>query len=418
MNETRSAFLLSCFLVIGPGLLVAGELPSAKPDEVGLSSAALDKASAAVRQFVKDGKVAGAVVLVARHGKVAFVEAQGVRDVTTGKPMEKDSLFRIYSMTKPITTVAALILYDKGRFQLDDPVAKYLPELKGLKVHAGGKGDDLKLVAPQREVTIRDLMRHTAGLPYGAFGDTPVDALYRQHKILGPGDTLAKTVEKLGKLPLLHQPGTHFDYGVSLDVLARLVEVVSKQSFDAFLREQLFAPLDMKDTAYAVPEKQQDRLAAIHGRNPQGKLSLTAAPPLSQGPFGGHGLISTARDYARFCQMLLNRGQLDGKRILQEKTVAQLLKNQLAAEAIPIGIGAMRFPANVGFGLGGAVKMAADPGSRVGEYSWGGAASTSFWISPQDDLFAVVLQQYMPFDPSLELTLRPLIYAAVAKPKK
>jgi CubicO group peptidase (beta-lactamase class C family) len=399
-------------------MLVAGEMPTAKPKEVGLSSAGLEKASAAVRQFVKDGKVAGAVVLVARHGKIAFFEAQGVRDVATGKPMEKDTLFRIYSMTKPITTVAAMILYEKGRFQLDDPVSKYLPALKGVKVHAGGKGV-MKLDAARREMTIRDLMGHTSGLTYG-FSDSPVDGLYRKNKILGPGDTLEKTVEKLGKLPLVNQPGTRFHYGVSTDVLGRLVEVLSKKRLDTIVREQIFEPLDMKDTAYYVPEKKLTRFAALHGRNPKGKLIVTDAPAMPS-PFGGHGLVSTARDYARFCQMLLGKGQLDGKRILKEKTVALMTKNHLPAEAIPISIGTIRFPEGFGFGLGFSVRVATDkkePGSRVGEYGWGGLAGTTFWISPKDDLFVIVMQQSMPHDGALEAKLKPLIYAAVQEPKK
>jgi CubicO group peptidase (beta-lactamase class C family) len=417
VNKKSHALLVSCFLVICPGMLVAGELPTAKPEEIGLSSAGLEKASAAVRQLVKDGKVAGTVVLAVRHGKIAFFEAQGVRDVATGKPMEKDTIFRIYSMTKPITTVAAMILYDQGRFQLDDPVSKYLPEFKGVKVYAGGKGD-MKLVAAKREMTIRDLMRHTSGLTLG-FADTPVDELYRKNKILGPGDTLEKTVEKLGKLPLVNQPGTRFDYSVSTDVLGRLVEVLSKKSLDTVVRKQIFEPLDMKDTAYYVPEKKQNRFAAMHGRNPKGKLIVTDAPALPSN-FGGHGLVSTARDYARFCQMLLGKGQLDGKRILQEKTVALMTKNHLPAEAMPISIGGFRFPEGVGFGLGFSV-LAADnkePGSRVGEYNWGGAAGTTFWTSPKDDLFVIVMQQSMPVDPLLVVTLKPLIYAAVQEPKE
>jgi CubicO group peptidase (beta-lactamase class C family) len=418
VNSKSYALIVSCIVLVWVGTLAAAEMPTAKPEDVGLSSAKLGKVSAAVRQLVNDGKVPGAIVLVARHGKIALFEAQGARDVASGKPMEKDTILRVYSMTKPITTVAAMILYDKGRFQLDDPVSKYLPELKEVKVYAGGKGDDLKLVAPKREMTIRDLMRHTSGLTYG-MSATPVDQLYRKHKVLAPGDTLEKTVTKLGKLPLLYQPGTRFEYGVSTDVLGRLVEVVSKKNLADFMQEHIFAPLDMKDTGYYVPEKKQKRFGALHGRNPKGKLIVTGPPALPL-PFGGHGLVSTARDYARFCQMMLNKGELDGKRILKEKTVALMTKNQVPDEAMPITLVTTRLE-GVGFGLGFAVRVAADkksPGFRVGQYGWGGAANTTFWISPKDDLLVVALQQFMPGDGTLELRLRRLIQAAIEEPKK
>jgi CubicO group peptidase (beta-lactamase class C family) len=409
--------------LLGAAALPAGELPTAKPEEAGMSSARLAKVSAAVGKLIKDGKSAGAVVLVARHGKVVFFEAQGVRDVATGKPMEKDTLFRFYSMTKPVTTVAAMILHEEGRFGLDDPVSKYLPALKGLKVYAGGKGDELKLAAPRREMTVRDLMRHTSGLTYGSISNTPVDQLYRKHNVLGQGATLEKMVEALGKIPLVNQPGTRFHYGVSTDVLGRLVEVVSKKRLDDYFRERIFEPLDMKDTAFFVPKEKQGRFAATHGRSPRGQLIVSESPAKSPmlkraaPPFGGHGLVSTARDYARFCQMLLNKGQLDGKRILREKTVQLMTQNQLPDEAMPISIGPMRRE-GVGFGLGFSVRVApnrAEPGGRAGEYGWGGAASTHFWISPKDDLFVIALQQIMPFEMTLEATLKPLVSDAIDK---
>jgi CubicO group peptidase (beta-lactamase class C family) len=263
-------------------------------------------------------------------------------------------------------------------------------------------------------------MRHTSGLTYGGgISTTAVDQLYGKHKILAPGDTLEKTVAKLGKLPLLYQPGTRFHYGVSTDVLGRLVEVVSKKNLADFMQEHIFEPLDMKDTGYYVPEKKQKRFGALHGRNPKGKLIVTDPPAIPK-RFGGHGLVSTARDYARFCQMMLNKGQLDGKRILKEKTVALMTKNHIPKEAIPIGIGASRFE-GLGFGLGFSVRVAAakkNPGPRVGEYGWGGAANTTFWISPKDDLVVVALQQFMPGDGALELRLRALIQAAIQDPKK
>jgi CubicO group peptidase (beta-lactamase class C family) len=257
--------------------------------------------------------------------------------------------------------------------------------------------------------------------------DTPLDALYREHQVLAPGTNLEKMADRLARVPLLHQPGSRFTYGLSVDVLARVVEVVSKKKLDEFFREQIFEPLDMKDTAFYVPKGKQGRLAASHGRNKEGKLIVTEAPAKSPflneaaPPFGGHGLVSTARDYARFCQMLLNGGQLDGKRILREETVRLMTQNQLPPEAMPVSVGPQRRE-GVGFGLGFSVRVAAntaEAGSRVGEYGWGGAASTHFWISPRDDLFVVALQQFQPFTMLLEENLKPLVYDAIIdEPKK
>jgi CubicO group peptidase (beta-lactamase class C family) len=418
--------LFSAVALIAAGQLTAGELPTARPEDTGLSSAGLKEAHAAVAQLIKENQVAGAITLVARHGKVVFFEAQGVRDITTGKPMQRDTICAFYSMSKPITTVAAMSLYEKGHFKLDDPVERYLPEFKEVKVYAGGKGDDLKLVEPRRPMTIRDLMRHTSGLTYGFISSTPVDQLYAKNRLLSdPKLTLNEMVARLGKLPLLYQPGTHFQYSVSTDVLGRLVEVVSKQPLDEFFRRHLFEPLDMKDTGFFVPKDKQDRLGSIHGKNGKGKLITAASPPRNQWftkpalLSGGGGLLSTARDYARFCQMLLNGGQLDGRRILQAKTVALMTTNQLPAEAMPLTVVVRR--EGVGFGLGFSVRVAADkndPASRVGEYGWGGAASTHFWISPKDDMFVLALQQFMPFNPMLEMKLKPIIYGALREASK
>jgi CubicO group peptidase (beta-lactamase class C family) len=423
VNIKGYGLIVLCVCLVCAGRLAAKELPTAKPEDVGMSSAKLQKATAAVRKLIKDGKVAGAITLVARHGKIVFFEAEGVRDVATGKPMEKDTVCRFYSMTKPVTTVAAMILWEKGRFQVDDPVSKYLPEFKGVKLYVSGKGDDMKLAAPRREMTVRDLMRHTSGLTYG-FANTPVDQLYQKKRLLDGDASLEKVVENLAKLPLAYQPGTRFNYSVSTDVLGRLVEVLSRKSLDEFFQEHIFKPLDMKDTGFSVPEKSKGRFAATHGRI-KGKLGVTDDPAKSKflkKPAmlsGGGGLVSTARDYARFCQMVLNGGQLDGKRILKEKTVREMTKNQLPAEAMPLTLFARR--EGVGFGLGFSVRVAADksdPASRVGEYGWGGAASTHFWISPKDDLFVIAIQQFMPFDPILEVKLKPIIYGAIEDSKK
>jgi CubicO group peptidase (beta-lactamase class C family) len=414
--------LAVCAVLLLPTILLAGELPTAKAEDVGLSSEKLEQARAVVHKVIKDGEVAGAIILVARHGKIVFFEAQGIRDVATGKPMEKDTICRFYSMSKPVTSVAALILWEEGRFKLDDPVSKYLPEFKGVKVFTGGTADSPKLADPRREMTVRDLMRHTAGLTYGFFSELPVDTLYLKNKILEPDASLQTMIERLGKLPLAYQPGTHFHYSVATDVLGRLVEVVSKKSLDEFLQERLFKPLDMKDTGFFVPEDRRDRLAASHGKNAVGKLIVSDDPAKSgflKKPtllMGGGGLVSTARDYARFCQMLLNSGQLDGQRVLKAETVRLMTSNQLPPEAMPLSImGVQR--EGVGYGLGFSVRVAASQTEPVGEFGWGGAASTHFWISPKDDLFVIALQQLQPLNPVL-LRLKPIIYEALEDPKK
>ena len=411
--------LFSCLCFVTLALAVrADELPQAPPEEVGISSAKLEHAKAAIKDMVDKKQTAGVVALVARRGKVVALDATGMMDIEAGKPMQTDTIFRIYSMSKPITTVAAAILWEEGRFQLDDPVSKYLPEFKHLHVFAANRRNPLPL---KREVTIRDLMRHTSGLTYGLFSETGVDKIYREKKVLDRGSSLAEMVAKLGNIPLLYQPGTHFHYSVSTDVLGRLVEVVSGKTLDDFFQERIFTPLDMKDTAFFVPEDKVARFAANYGPDPKGGLKVieaTATSPFRSKPkllSGGGGLCSTARDYARFCQMLLNGGVLDGTRLLHKETVQQMTSNQLPAEAMPISLGPLKRQ-GVGFGLGFSVCVAktADPGSAVvGEYGWGGAASTHFWISPHDEMFVVLLQQYMPFTLRLETTLKPIIYDAI-----
>jgi CubicO group peptidase (beta-lactamase class C family) len=413
MQVIKRGLLLGLLL----GLIQAArgdELPRALPEQVGLSSSKLEKVKTAVQTLVDKKECAGAVIAVARKGKVAFLDAEGMMDIEAGKPMRPDTIFRIYSMSKPITTAAAMILYDEGRFQLDDPVGKYLPELKDLRVHSG-KGDET--LPASREVSIRDMMRHTSGLTYGFMSNTPVDRLYRDRKVMGdPNDDLAAMVAKLGKLPLLYQPGTRFNYSVSVDVLGRLVEVVSGKPLDEFFAERIFKPLDMKDTGFFVPENKLDRLAANYGPEDKGGLKVVDAPAQSRYRkkpklfSGGGGLVSTARDYVRFCQMMLNGGELEGIRILKAETVKEMTRNQLPQEARRYGV--MGQP-TVGFGLGFSVLIGDSPKIHKGEYGWDGAASTHFWVSPKDDLIVVALEQYMPFNMRLTAKVKPLVYEAI-----
>ena len=316
-----------------------------------MSAAKLGRVKSVVQDMVDKHETAGAVVLVARRGKIVQLDAVGKMSAATGEAMRPDAIFRIYSMTKPITSVAALMLVEAGKLKLDEPVSHYLPEFKGLRVHTL-KGDET--VPAAREMTVRDLMRHTSGLTYSFSGDTPVERLYTANKVGDSGDTLADMVGKLGKLPLKYQPGTHFNYSHSTDVLGRVVEVASGEPFDEFLRERIFRPLDMRDTGFFVPDEKLARFTASQRRIGEA-LQVSEAPGTS--PYrkkrkylsGGGGLVSTARDYLRFAQILLNGGELEGKRLLRAETVRDMTTNQLPGEALPMTLG--RIPLNgLGFG--------------------------------------------------------------------
>jgi CubicO group peptidase (beta-lactamase class C family) len=418
--QTLKRVLLGVAIVmmVAARVAVGGELPTAKPKDVGLDADKLQQAHDAVQALIDKKEVAGAVVAVARKGRVVMFEALGESEAGSGKPMKPDAIVRIYSMTKPITTVAAMILVDEGKLGLDDPVSKYLPEFKDRRVHTG-KGDET--AEAKREITVRDLMRHTSGLTYGVFGNTPVDQLYKKAGIFAPGDTLQDMMTKLGKLPLLYEPGTRWHYSVSTDVLGRVVEVASGKALDEFFAERVFKPLDMKDSGFFVPEDKLDRFAANHGLDAKEK-KLTATETADKSRYrtkpkllsGGGGCVSTARDYLRFCQMLLNGGELDGVRVLKKETVAEMTRNQLPEEAMKAKNGG-NAEVGEGFGLGFGVRVGKDDptaGRAVGEYYWGGAASTHFWISPKQELVVVALEQFMPSRPKLQQAIKPLIYQA------
>jgi CubicO group peptidase (beta-lactamase class C family) len=416
----RLLFVVLTALAAAP-LAPASELPTARPGDVGLDADKIRQAHDAVRALIDKKEVAGAVVAVARKGKVVVFEALGESEAGSGKAMKTDAIVRIYSMTKPVTTVAALILVEDGKVALDDPVSKYLPEFKGLRVHTGA-GDET--VEAKRDITVRDLMRHTSGLTYGVFGDTPVDRLYKKAGVLtSPGDTLQDMMTKLGRLPLLYQPGTRWHYGVSTDVLGRVVEVASGKGLNEFFAERIFKPLDMRDSGFFVPEEKLGRFAAVHGLYKDRKL--TVAEAADKGRYkakpkllsGGGGCVSTARDYLRFCQMLLNGGELDGVRLLRKETVAAMTRNQLPEEAMRAKNGGSAAVGD-GFGLGFGVRVGKDDpeaGKAVGEFYWGGAASTHFWIAPKQELVVVALEQFMPSRPALQQAIKPLIYQATGE---
>jgi CubicO group peptidase (beta-lactamase class C family) len=368
------------------------ELPRTQPAEVKLSAEALAKIGQSVQGFVDRTNIAGAITVVARHGKIAYSGTEGFRDRERQAPMTEDTIFRIYSMSKPITGVALMTLFDEGRFTLSDPVYRYLPEFKNQKVHTD-KGD----VPVEHDMTIRELMSHSGGLTYGVFGNTPVDQQYRAAKILDPDIPLDEMVRRLGPIPLEYQPGTRWLYSVSVDVQGRLIEVLSGKPFDQFLRERLFTPLDMRDTDFYVPSNKVERFAACYQANSDGSIRLQDDPRKSrylQNPVfksGGGGLVSTTRDYLRFTQMLLDGGQLDGRRILKRPTVELMHQNHLA-EGVWIQFGPTPMK-GTGFGLDFAVRTETEPAARRNAFWWSGMASTRFFVWPEADMVVLSMTQ-------------------------
>jgi len=372
-------------------------LPSETPRKLGLAPERLERVSAQIQADVEAGRIVGATALIARRGRVGYFEAFGQADREESAPMRKDAIFRIYSMSKPITSVALMMLHEEGKFQLRDPVEKYLPEFEGVRVMDGAR-----LVEPKRKPTIQDLLRHTAGLTYGIFGNTEVDKRYREAKILSREDTVAEMTEKLGKLPLLYHPGSRWHYSVANDVQGRLIEALSGETFGEYLQARIFEPLGMVDTGFQVPAEKVGRFAQMYQPTKASRLELKTAPPRSSIGFlepvafqsGGGGLVSTTADYLRFCQMLLNGGELDGVRLLGRKTVELMTRDHLTG----VPEASVR-DGGYGFGLGVAVHL--DPGksgsaSSPGEYRWGGAAGTQFWIDPEEEMIGIYMVQILP----------------------
>ena len=408
--------------------------PSATRHEVGLSATRLARISDTTQQFIDEKRIAGAVTVVARRGKVGQFEAHGMMDIEANKPMQNDTIFRMYSMTKPIAAAAVMMLSEEGKLQLDAPASTYLPELGNLKVAANADAETLTLVEADRDMTVRDLMQHTSGLPSAArymAGQTAVDRRYREEGLhLLHECNLQEMVERLGRIPLLYQPGTKWHYSVAADVLGRLIEVVSGQAFDVFLTERIFQPLDMVDTGFYVPPEKIDRFARMYGPKSDGGLQAIDAPEggtekISETSFtekpkflsAGGGLVSTAADFTRFCLMLSGRGTLAGKRLMNAESVELMTHNHLPKHLIPLDKKPDKRYAGLGFGLGVSVRVQQTdwmPTSQVGEYGWIGGASTEFWISPRDELVAITLAQHIPFS-ELSERIKPLIYAAILK---
>jgi CubicO group peptidase (beta-lactamase class C family)/Ca2+-binding EF-hand superfamily protein len=410
MKTTRQTLIVILLSLALSFVAQAKQIPITSPEDVGMSTEKLAQVKPAVQAFIDKEKIAGASVIVARKGKIALFETFGMMDKKAKKPMKQDTIFRFYSMTKPVTSVAAMMLYEEGKLKLDDPVSKYIPEFKSLKVYA----ESGKHAEQEREMSVRDLFRHTSGLTYGFFGNTPVDKMYRAGSVFDWDSSLQDMIDKLSEIPLLYQPSTKWHYSVSTDVLGYLVQKISGQSLDKFFKTRIFKPLKMKDTAFHVPAKKTERFAVCYGPNLTGGLKIVDNPNKSRylkkpSLFsGGGGMVSTARDYMRFCQMLLNKGQLDGKRLLRPETVEMMTTNQLPDS--------IRRGKDGGFGLGFSVRLK-DGKLPKGEYGWGGAASTHFWISPKDELIVIALSQYMPFSARLENAVKPIVYDSILSSK-
>jgi len=380
-------------------LVAAGRLPSTRPEEAGMSSPRLQRIHAGIQRYLDRQEIAGAVTLVARRGRIVHLEAHGLSDAAANKPMPTDGLFRIASMTKPITSIAVMMLHEEGHFLLTDPISKFIPEFKAPKVAVATKPGEgvvpFSTVPAAREITIQHLLTHTAGLANTYTG--PTLALYTKLAAeRTPEWTIGDFVSRLAKLPLNFQPGEAWEYGPATDVLGRLVEIVSGQPFDRYLEERIFAPLGMQDTFFYVPDAKMPRLAVNYEpAQPKGIKPVSAQGRGSRRYFsGGGGLMSTAEDYFLFCQMVLNNGELNGKRLLSRKSIEAMTANHIGNHAM--------WPTLAGYRFGLGFRVMTDPGpsaklESVGSYGWGGAFGTYFWIDPKEQMIGILMQQIRPY---------------------
>jgi len=406
------------------------------PKKTGLSVARLERLTEHLeRAYIAPGKIAGCQVAVARRGHLAYARALGSMDLARGKAMPDDAIFRLYSMTKPITAVALMTLFERGYFQLNDPVSRFFPDWRGQRLWVSGRGADMVTEAPARPPSMRDMLCHTGGITYGtaltALGvpdaGHPVDQVYAELGVnRGGGETLEEFMSKLARVPLRYQPGERWMYSLSTDVCGALVERISGQRFDRFLHSEIFGPLGMKDTAFVVRGGEVDRFCANYRRGPDKRLQLIddtdARPYLTEPTFfsGGGGLVGTTEDYLRFCEMLRRGGELDGARILGPRTIELMHRNHLkdGKDLTEMAMGAFSETANegVGFGLGVATTIDGikNGGPGEGDYYWGGAASTIFWIDPKEELVVVFMTQLMPSGTfNFRGQLKSIIYGAI-----
>lgn len=405
-----------------------------EPSEaVGMSGSRLERIRPVMQSYVDRGVYAGVSTLIARRGKVVHAEQFGWRDKEAKSPMSADTIFRLYSMTKPIICTALMTLFEEGRFTLIDPLAKYIPAFGAVKVMDA----DGSLVNPVRPIFLRDLMTHTSGLTYHFVDDSPVGEMYRRAKLFDARCSLEVAIDDLAQLPLAFQPGSNWRYSVGIDVAARVIEVISGKPLGAYLRERLFEPLGMPDTAFEVPVDKRSRLAAMYGRpdvagqnvtmmnefeawkkGVNDRIDVSVTHPVDSPEVfvrGGYGLFGTIGDYFRFAQMLGNGGQLDGTRVMGRKTLELMHSNHIPAALLPLQIAGFPFP-GYGFGLGSRVLLdvaqSAAPGS-VGEFGWSGAAKTHYWVDPKEQMVGLFMTQSMMGFDLPELELRALSYQAI-----
>ena len=429
MRSLFSSWLLLMCLIFGGSfdLVVAEEIKLTKAERAGMSSERLKHIGSVMRKLIDEKKIPGTVSLVARKGKVVHFEANGLRDVERGLPMELDTIFRLYSQSKPVTGVAVMILFEEGRFLLTDPVSKYLPEFSNMRVYIGEEDGVIK-TEPAAPITIQQLLIHTSGLTYD-FSQNPVSKMYLENGVVGGAHqigslqegmksgqvltlkSLAEWSELVATMPLVAQPGTQWNYSVGMDVLGRLVEVVSGKSYGEFLEERLFEPLGMVDTGFYVPKEKLDRFAANYMPSAEGKMQLFDDPqnsPYAVPPnleMGGSGLVGTVGDYLKFAQMLVNKGEYEGSRILGRKTVEFMVSNHLTPGFSDDPLSSL-YGSVVGgraWGIGAAVTglVVTNPATyglpvSAGLYSWGGAASTDFWIDHEEELVGIIHTQLLP----------------------
>jgi CubicO group peptidase (beta-lactamase class C family) len=434
MNKLKKIFITLCLLVLVTYHILPQALPSANPEDLDFSSKRLQRLTSVMQSYVDEHRLAGIVGLVIRRGSIVYQRSFGMADKESNEPMTHDTIFRIASMTKAITSVAVMILHEEGHFLLNNPVSRFIPEFKKPKVlvpdeSKEGKSNHYKLVPAKREITIRDLLTHTSGIVYGFMDVKHLTDIYRKNRI---SDGLAQTegtigemVRKLAKLPLKHHPGEHFTYGLNTDVLGYLVEVISGMPFDKFLQERIFTPLKMVDTHFFLPKNKVARLVSLYEPNPSGGIRKAGENEIKRGeviyttsyPYkgpgtyfsGGAGLVSTAQDYARFLLMILNKGKLNGVRILSRKTVELMTSNHIGH----VDQGEDNFK----FGLGFMIQN--NPGETgfivsEGSLSWGGIFHTSFWIDPKEELIGICLAQKYPAPKSdVHAKFQSLVYQAI-----
>ncbi|HKV04075.1 MAG TPA: serine hydrolase domain-containing protein [Candidatus Acidoferrales bacterium] len=415
-----------------PAARKSSDLAVTKPESVGFSSPRLERLHQLMQQTVDAKQIAGAVTILARHGKIVDFKAYGQNDMASGSPMTKDVIFRDFSMTKPVTGVAMMILYEQGKWLPSDPISKFIPEFAHLKVFKGVDADGKMILEdPIHPPTMRELLSHTAGFTYGIFGNTPVDKMYRDTQVLA-SKNLQEMIERLAKIPLAYQPGRAWVYSVSVDIQGYIVEKLSGQSLPDFMEEHIFKPLAMKDTGFFVPKEKRGRFAALYRANLKGELM---ADPTAGGlagdystqptmPSGGGGLTSTTMDYFRFAQMLENKGELDGVRILSPSSVQLMSSNHVPTDLLngQFGIGLQTLRPGFGYGYDCAVifdPLEANLSDGKGTFFWDGLAGTWFWIDPSNDVvFIGMIQRILgPSSPNLEYESRSVVYQALMNPK-